>query len=161
LTGPGRRRSDPRGFVNTNHGDGSDDLGLEFSKKACEYMSKILEICREDRDLKDRVFNVAKSVVHVLRSGHAGGADLSTLKFSVKASCGYLCRWREELAKEDAQVLAHFAYTEAGTAVRIGTNRIMYNLFDSQLEHQTSYPVVVQGDRVHLNHPLLSILAWG
>lgn len=159
MTGPSLLADGPSGFCNTDHGDEkTDTLVGQFSSVA---MQAILDILS---DLKEEDTKAAKSLWHVIRNGLpdllSSKARIRDLCFAVKASCGYLCRFVGD-SSEDLEVHAYFAYTEFGTAVRIDRDRLLYNVFDTRFEHQTCVPVVREGDRVIVNDPRLSILAWG
>ena len=164
ATGPGLLKDEPSGYCNTNHDDGrSDSLGSKFSNFALEAIAAALS------GLRVGDLNTANSLWHIIRSGMLEWStsaacpepsELPPLRFAVKGSCGYLCRWAGEAAA-DVQVHAYFAYTEFGTAMKIDINRILYNVFDTRFEHQTCVPVVREGDMVFVSDKRLKVLAWG
>lgn len=132
----------------------------QFKSVALESLLEMLSRLKGGDD------KIAKPLWHVIRSGitlpsafEPDDNSTSVLRFSVKGSCGYLCRWTGDIL--DVEVHAYFAYTEFGTAVRIDSNRLLYNVFDTRFEHLTCVPVVREGDRVIVNDKRLSILAWG
>ena len=157
LTGPDAYA---RGFGNTNHTDKNDEILGKLRKAILDYLNENLELCKkhikEHGDESKKVLEVLSSIRHVIRGGKLHNNSMP--KLAPKASCGYLCRWK---GSSSMRPLAYFAYTESRTAVALEPNCLAYNVFDSLREHQTTYPVVTDGEYVYLNHADLSILAWG
>mmetsp|Transcript_15175 Transcript_15175/g.35073 ORF Transcript_15175/g.35073 Transcript_15175/m.35073 type:complete len:767 (-) Transcript_15175:19-2319(-) len=160
---PTARKSSVRKASRNNfHREAYGMLGRQIKK--C--MTKIQQ-CEASKDYSGvaRVTNTMRSINHIIRSGHSGPVtdkdNVSLPKFAVKASCGYLCRLSGEAERKNMRLLAYFAYTQTGVAVELDANRMVYNVFDSQLEHQTCLPLLTDGNRVYLNHVDLTILAWG
>ena len=137
-----------------------------------------IQKCESNNDFSngDRISNSMRSISHVIRSGlynskrSSGPDSLSNSestesvddhlpKFAVKASCGYLVRLKGKAA--NMQLRAYFAYTQTGVAVELEGNRMVYNVFDSQLEHQTCLPFVTDGMKVYPMNEDAHILAWG
>jgi len=160
LTGPDRV---VKGYGNTNHKDVNDELLGKLRVAILDYLQENLEFCKDklndpasEESEKNDVLKALTSIRHVIRGGKLDKESMP--KLAPKASCGYLCRWK---GPANMRPLAYFVYTESRTAVEIPRNRLAYNVFDSMREHQTTVPVVTDGEYVYVNHPMLCILAWG
>ena len=131
-----------------------------FHRNAYLYLEEKLKLCKHHyKESPEKVVEVLKKLRHIIRSGRPGTGSLP--RFAAKPCCGYLCRLRGDACRDSFQVLAYVACTQTMTAVKLDANKMVYNVCDSQLENQRTFPVVTDGKQVFMNHKDFTILTWG
>ena len=136
------------GFANTDHTDG-DELDKTFQNQAMKVLHRLEKLApssNRGKIMKSGILNHIRSIF------------LKTNTFHVYTTCGY----KIFNSSETKEVYAYFLYNSLDVAVRIPEHHSCYHMFGGKMGvHQTSVPVVLDGDKVRIYDDNIFIFAWG